>query len=124
MISEDLTRILVNLVKNATEAMSGVGRIHISLWESCGETLNSPWITLNIEDNGPGLPENVIERIFEPQPAAKNEDPIASGDWPIARHGLGLSIARSIVEAAGGTIHGANRDPVGACFQIELPVQL
>ena len=124
MTSEDLTRILVNLVKNAAEAMSAVGRIHISLWESCGESLSSPWLTLNIEDNGPGLPEKVLESIFEPRPASKHEDPLAAGDWPITHRGLGLSITRSIVEAAGGTIHAANRDPAGACFQIELPVQI
>ena len=124
MTSEDLTRILVNLVKNAAEAMSAVGRIHISLWESCGETLNAPWLTLNVEDNGPGLPEKVVEKIFDPRPASKNEDPIAASNWPVAHRGLGLSITRSIVEAAGGTIHAANRDPAGACFQIELPVSM
>ena len=52
MTGEDLTRILVNLVKNSAEAMSAVGRIHITLWESRGEE-NTPWITLNVEDNGP-----------------------------------------------------------------------
>jgi len=122
MTSEDLTRILVNLVKNAAEAMSAVGRIHISLWESCGEAMDTPWVTLNVEDNGPGLPEKVLEKIFEPRPASKLEDPIANGGWPIAHRGLGLSITRSIVEAAGGLIHAANRDPAGACFQIALPV--
>ncbi len=124
MTSEDLTRILVNLVKNAAEAMSAVGRIHISLWESWGETLSTPWLTLNVEDNGPGLPERVLEKIFEPRPASKQEDPIAATAWPVAHRGLGLSITRSIVEAAGGMIHAANRDPAGSCFQIEIPVQL
>jgi signal transduction histidine kinase len=113
----------VNLVKNAAEAMSAVGRIHISLWEGCRGTGNSPCVTLNVEDNGPGLPENLLEKILDARPAEKTEDPISNGDWPIAHRGLGLSITRSIVEAAGGTIHAANRDPVGACFQIELPVQ-
>jgi signal transduction histidine kinase len=123
MTSEDLTRIMVNLVKNAAEAMSAVGRIHISLWESCGEAVSSPWVTVNVEDNGPGLPEKVLEKIFQARPASKVEDPIANGDWPIAHRGLGLSITRSIVEAAGGMIHAANRDPSGACFQIALPVE-
>lgn len=123
MTAEDLTRILVNMVKNAAEAMSTVGRIHISLWESCGETENCPWVTLNVEDNGPGLTDKVLENIFEPRPAhARPDDPFTRHDWPVAHRGLGLSITRSIVEAAGGTIHAANRDPVGACFQIELPV--
>lgn len=124
MTSEDLTRILVNLVKNSAEAMSAVGRIHISLWESCGEPNNSPWLTVNVEDNGPGLSESVLARIFEPLSPAQNEDAMPKSDWPVAHHGLGLSITRSIVEAAGGMIHAANRDPVGACFQIELPVRI
>jgi len=124
MTSEDLTRILVNLVKNSAEAMSAVGRVHISLWESRGEG-NTPWVTLNVEDNGPGLPDRVIERIFEPQDnRPPTQDAFACGEWPLPHRGLGLSITRSIVEAAGGLIHAANRDPVGACFQIELPVQM
>lgn len=122
MTSEDLTRILVNLAKNAAEAMSGVGRIHISLWESNGEPDNSPWITLNVEDNGPGLTEKVLEKVFESGVTVKPGDPLVGG-WPLARRGMGLSITRAIVEAAGGMIRAANRDPVGACFQIELPVQ-
>jgi signal transduction histidine kinase len=123
MNGEDLTRILVNLVKNAADAMSAVGRIHITLWESRGEE-NTPWITLNVEDNGPGLADKVIEKLFEPRDTRPpSQDAFACGEWPLPHRGLGLSITRSIVEAAGGLIHAANRDPVGACFQIELPVQ-
>ena len=119
---EDLTRILVNLVKNAGEAMSAVGRIHISLWESRREQSNSPWLTLNVEDNGPGLSNKVLASIFEPR-QAKAQPQEAAIEWPNSHRGLGLSITRCVVEAAGGLIHAANRDPAGACFQIELPVQ-
>lgn len=122
MTSEDLTRILVNLAKNATEAMSGVGRIHITLWESCGDAADCPWLTLNVEDNGPGLSEAVLQSIFEPNPSMRAARP-EGAEWPLRHRGLGLSITRSVVEAAGGAIHAANRDPVGACFQIELPVR-
>jgi signal transduction histidine kinase len=123
MTSEDLTRILVNLVKNAAEAMSAVGRIHISLWESRGEQ-NTPWVTLNVEDNGPGLNDGTLDKLFEPKTSRQpGSDVFVSSQWPSAHRGLGLSITRSIVEAAGGAIHAANRDPVGACFQIELPVE-
>jgi signal transduction histidine kinase len=121
--AEDLTRILVNLARNASEAMSGVGRIHISLREIAGEPENCPWIIINVEDNGPGLAEEVLEKISE---AALPSEPnaAAAGGWPMPHRGLGLSITRSIVEAAGGALHAANRDPVGACFQIELPSHL
>ena len=125
LAGEDLTRILVNLTKNATEAMSSVGRIHISLRESCGdEPAKVPCLTLNVEDNGPGIPDTVMEKIFEPgQTAAVRRGGAFAGAWPTAHRGLGLSIRRSIVEVAGGLIRAANRDPVGACVQIELPVR-
>jgi signal transduction histidine kinase len=81
-------------------------------------------VTLNVEDNGPGLNDNMLEKLFEPRNSSSlRHDVFASGEWPLPHRGLGLSITRSIVEAAGGTIHAANRDPVGACFQIELPIQ-
>lgn len=124
MTSEDLTRILVNLVKNSAEAMSAVGRIHISLWESRGEE-NTPWVTLNVEDNGPGLNDKIVGKLFAPgNSCSSGHDVFASAGWPSPHRGLGLSITRSIVETAGGAIHAANRDPVGACFQIELPLQV
>lgn len=123
MTSENLTRILVNLVKNAAEAMSSVGRIHISLRESCGEPANAAWLTLDMEDNGPGIADRLLHTIFEPgQTTRANSSTSSRNGWAPTHRGLGLSITRSIVETAGGRIHAANRDPVGACFQIELPV--
>jgi len=122
MSSEDLTRILVKLVKNSAEAMSGVGRIHISLWESRRED-NTHWIILNVEDNGPGLPKDVLVKTFEPRETCPpSHDPFAFGEAPPLHRGLGLSIIRSIVEAAGGMVHAVNRDPAGSDLRIELPV--
>jgi K+-sensing histidine kinase KdpD len=43
--------------------------------------------------------------------------------WVATHRGLGLSITRSIIEAAGGRIQAANRDPAGARLEIELPVR-
>lgn len=122
LTAEDLTRILVNLVRNAAEAMSAVGRIHITLHGSCGEDQNS--VTLNIEDNGPGLSDKALAKLLEPRRSQIHSEKGASvfNYRPLGERGLGLSITRSLVEAAGGTVHAANRDPVGACFQIELPV--
>jgi signal transduction histidine kinase len=125
MTGEDLTRVLVNLVKNSVEAMPTGGRIHLSLRQSPTEPGADCWLTLNFEDNGPGIEAGALERIFEPgyttrtKPGAANSTSAWKGD----RRGLGLSITRSIVEAAGGRIQAANRDPSGACFQIELPVR-
>jgi signal transduction histidine kinase len=125
LTGEDLTRILVNLVKNAVEAMVNGGRIRLVLRESLAEPGADPWLTLNVEDNGPGIPREALESIFEAGYTTRSKADAANGKggWRCEHRGLGLSITRSIVEAAGGRIHAANRDPSGACFQIELPVR-
>jgi signal transduction histidine kinase len=115
LTSEDLTRVLVNLVKNAAEAMNSNGRVHISLEEAGDE----PWIKLTVEDSGPGIPQDSLEKIFETGHTTRSGD----RSWPVTHRGLGLSITRSILESAGGRIHAANRPHAGARFEIELPVR-
>ena len=70
------------------------------------------------------LPRGLAVGLVASVPLVLSTELFAGGEWPLAHRGLGLSITRSIVEGAGGMIHAANRDPVGACFQIELPVQI
>jgi signal transduction histidine kinase len=124
MTCEDLTRILVNLVKNAVEAMPTGGRIRITTREIPTAPGESTRVVLNVEDNGPGIPSLALEKIFEPGYTTRTAESDGYGAWNPQHHGLGLAITRSIVEAAGGTIHAANRDPLGTCFQIELPTRL
>ena len=119
LTGEDLTRVLVNLVKNASEAMPAGGRIQLSLREQPAAGNAAPWLTLSVEDNGPGIPRKALEKVFEPGYTTRS-GPAGSG-WPAAHRGLGLSITRSIVETAGGRIHAANRTQAGAKFEIELP---
>ncbi len=110
LTGEDLTRILVNLVKNAAEAMPAGGRIALGLREFHAAAKAGPWLMLTIEDNGPGIPQKALEKIFESGYTTRAPGAQANGGWPAAHRGLGLSITRSIVEAAGGRIHAANRD--------------
>jgi signal transduction histidine kinase len=126
---EDLTRILVNLVKNAAEAMPEGGRISIGLHEFHAAAVTPPWLMMTIEDNGPGIPKKALDKIFESgytTRARGGSSPggYGHGGWPACHRGLGLSITRSIIEGAGGSIHAANRAPTGARFEIELPVGL
>jgi two-component system sensor histidine kinase ChvG len=120
---EDLTRVLVNLVKNAAEAMPAGGRVQLSLRESTEGTETEPWLELAVEDNGPGIPANALDWVFESGYTTRSQGAQANGAWATAHRGLGLSITRSIVEAAGGRIHAENRAPTGARFVIELPVR-
>jgi signal transduction histidine kinase len=78
---------------------------------------------LTIEDNGPGIPENLRERIFTSGYTTRDNVEAKKGGWPLHHRGLGLAIARSIVEAAGGRISAGNSEHGGARFAIELPVR-
>ena len=119
MTAEGLTRVLVNLVKNASEAMSQGGHIHIQLKESEPGPDEVAWLTLTVEDNGCGIAPMALEHLFESGYTTRARP----GSHAAQRRGLGLAIARSLVEAAGGRMHAANRDPSGACIQMELPVR-
>jgi two-component system, NtrC family, sensor kinase len=123
MHCEDLTRILVNLVKNAVEAMPTGGRIRLTTSEVPTAPGENACVLLNVEDNGPGIPPSSLERIFETGYTTRSIETDGYGTWNPDHHGLGLAITRSIVERAGGRIHAANRDPLGTCFQIELPAR-
>jgi signal transduction histidine kinase len=132
LTGEDLTRILVNLVKNAAEAMPEGGRIQLGLRERPAATGAAPWLVLTVEDNGPGIPRAALDEIFTSgyttrsggtsSQASSGDDALSKGGWPNGRRGLGLAITRSIVEAAGGSIQAANRVRAGARFEIALPV--
>ena len=134
---EDLTRLLVNLVKNAAEAMpkaktqsqAQACRVHIVLGERESGPGAAPCLALTVEDNGPGIPEEFLERIFTSGYTTRGKDSEINGEnapgdsWPQNHRGLGLAIVRSIVEGAGGRITASNRSPNGACFTLELPVR-
>src|SRR4029453_15105781 len=99
-----LLRVLDNLVKNAIEAIGqGPGEVCLSLSGSHGSR-----VRLSISDSGSGIPETVdVFRLFE------TTKPSGSG--------LGLPIARRIVEAHGGGLSFARHEPHGTVFHIDLP---
>jgi len=123
LTSEDLTRVMVNLVKNASEAMPGGGQISIGLHEFHVGVEPHPWLLLRVEDNGPGIPRKALGKIFGSGYTTRSARSTPNEGWPAAHRGLGLSIVRSIVEAAGGRIHAASRNGIGARLEIELPVR-
>ncbi len=123
LTGEDLTRVLVNLVKNAAESMQGSGRIQIELHQLAASAGTTEALALTIEDSGPGIADEALEEIFASGFTTRAKGAEAKGSWPVIHRGLGLAIARSIVEAAGGRIAAANRGQWGARFEIELPVR-
>jgi two-component system sensor histidine kinase KdpD len=77
----------------------------------------APWVYLEVADEGPGIPEQDLERIFD------KFYRVHAGEGKPVGIGLGLAICRGFVEAMGGTIVAANRvDRSGAVFTLKLPV--
>lgn len=120
--TEELTRILVNLVRNAAEAMPEGGELNISLCDLTSLHLgaNANTVLLTISDSGPGISEDLREAVFTAGFTGHAEaDP--DTNWQGQHRGLGLAITRAIIESAGGSILAADSD-AGAHFEIRLPV--
>lgn len=103
---EALTRALSNLIDNAAEAMqdSLLRELHIST-----RLLASGWVEMAVADTGPGVTDDMRERLFLPYFSTKQRGT-----------GLGLSIAAKIIQEHQGTIRVEKNSPVGARFIIEL----
>lgn len=106
---------LLNIIKNARDAMKEGGRIYISTGtEKAGERT---YAFAEIKDTGPGIPDEIMDRIFDPFFSTKEK----GGGLNI---GLGLSIADSIVKGHGGKIkvEGKGGPGFGAVLRVLLPV--
>lgn len=104
-----LHRTVINLLGNAMDAVSPKsGKVRLKT------TLRSHGVNIEISDNGPGIPEELLEKIFEPYFTTKEE---GKGT------GLGLYISQRIVERHNGVLTVQNADPCGAVFHIELPFE-
>jgi hypothetical protein len=103
---EALKRALTNLIDNAAEAMqqSLLRELHVS-----SRLLSSGMVELVIADTGPGLTDDMRERLFLPYFSTKQRGT-----------GLGLSIASKILQEHQGSIRAEKNSPVGARFIIEL----
>jgi two-component system sensor histidine kinase ChvG len=114
-IEDRLGRVFRNLIDNAVTFSTRNGRIGLTAWRDEDE------IEIRVEDEGPGLPEDKIESIFNRFYSDRPDGETFGG-----HSGLGLSICKQIIDAHGGTITADNRrDPmgnvVGARFIVRLP---
>lgn len=100
-------QIVVNLLQNALDAVEGTPRAQVTL----RTRLLGDAVVFEVEDEGPGVPTDLRERIFEPYVSTKA---VGRGT------GLGLYIARRIAEEHGGVLRLGD-GPGGARFEVELP---
>lgn len=110
-----LGQVFRNLIDNARSFSAPDGEVRVSLSGARGKA------TVTVEDDGPGIPPDNLETVFERFYTSRPKGTAFGGN-----SGLGLSIARQIVEAHGGEIHAENRlgsagEIVGARFIVHLP---
>jgi two-component system nitrogen regulation sensor histidine kinase GlnL len=117
---EKLTQVLLNLVRNAVDAVQQVERPAIAFETSVASLRlrgaggrTRPLARISVVDNGPGIPDAMVPRLFTPFATSK-----AHGT------GLGLAISRRIVEAHGGRIEVKNRAGAGVDASVFLPLEI
>ncbi|MEO7330861.1 MAG: ATP-binding protein, partial [Minicystis sp.] len=103
-----LVQVLLNLILNAAEVIPRAGGQVVIRATAAGEAR----VRVTVEDNGPGIPAEVRDHLFEPFVTTK---PVGEGT------GLGLAVCRGLVEAAGGTLVAETGSLGGALFAMELP---
>jgi len=115
-----LAQVFTNLVANAFEALGGRGRIGITVRKSAIEEdpfsrephAELPTVVVDVEDNGPGVPAELTDKIFDPFFSTKPQG-----------SGLGLAIVKHLVELHGGKVRAkSGGEGLGATFCVEIPM--
>ncbi len=112
--ASQLEQVLWNLLLNAVDAVSGGGEIVVATADlDTFQGQPGPWVKLSVSDTGAGIPEDILERIFDPFFSTK-----AGGT------GLGLAVVEKIILAHDGVIHVRQREPRGTVIEVVLPARV
>ncbi|MBS1918599.1 MAG: histidine kinase [Bacteroidetes bacterium] len=116
VVPQDIGRVLLNLINNAFYAVSEKKKQQPEGYEPAVKVSTkyfANWIWITVSDNGGGIPQEIIDKIFQPFFTTK---PTGQGT------GLGLSLSYDIIKAHGGELKVKNKESEGAAFIIQLPV--
>ena len=103
-----IRQLLINLIKNALEALEDS---NIKGCITLQTIVHANYVQLTIADNGPGIPTELLPRLFEPYVTSKHKGT-----------GLGLAIVKKIVEEHSGSISAHNNPEKGAMISIQFPL--
>jgi signal transduction histidine kinase len=111
--SGQIQQVLLNLIVNARQAMPNGGTLTVGLKTSSDNSVAE----ISVKDTGTGIPAEKLQRIFEPFFTTKVADERGQGGT-----GLGLSLARDVMETHGGRIRVESAVGVGTTFTLKLPL--
>jgi two-component system sensor kinase FixL len=103
-------QVLVNLLRNSVEALRVIPKENRAI-RLRTRAVENEMVEISVRDTGPGIPESVLSRMYQPFTSTKGGGGM----------GIGLSICRRIVQAHGGTLQAENGPDGGACFRFTLP---
>lgn len=112
--ADRLVQVFVNLLRNALDAVKSNGGRRGGI-RACSRGFvwnDQPWVSITVEDNGPGIPDDVLPEIFEAFVTTRLD---ARGT------GLGLTVTEGIVSQHGGSIAAFNRPQGGATLEVRFP---
>jgi PAS domain S-box-containing protein len=110
--AQQIQQVILNLLVNAEQAIVDSGRSNGRIKFVTRYDKDAKLVVISIIDNGPGIPQQIANKVFDPFFTTK---PVGIGT------GLGLSIAHGIITEHGGTIRFENVEGGGAAFTIEIP---
>jgi len=116
VVPQDVGRVFLNLINNAFYAVAEKKKQQSAGYEPTVKVSTkyfANWIWVTVSDNGGGIPQEIIDKIFQPFFTTK---PTGQGT------GLGLSLSYDIIRAHGGELKVKNKESEGAAFIIQLPV--
>lgn len=103
-------QVIINLARNAVQAMNSAEIADCQLILLSGKSDSDNKVFVEVSDTGPGLPEEDLERLFDPFFSRKSDG-----------LGLGLSISRTLVESHGGKLSVQQNPDTGLTFRFTLP---
>jgi signal transduction histidine kinase len=103
----ELNQVWTNIIDNAVDAMNGQGDLALRTRQE------DQWVVVEIEDNGPGIPDQVQSNIF---------DPFFTTKAPGEGTGLGLNISHNIIVQKHGGKISVHSVPGKTCFEVRLPI--
>ncbi len=109
-----MRQVVQNLLHNAVRFTPAGGQVTLTVTEAVRD--GTPWVSLAVEDDGPGIPATDISRIFEPFYRVDPSRSRASGGT-----GLGLAVVKHLVEVHAGAVVAENRPAGGSRFVVQLP---
>lgn len=110
--NSQIQQIILNLIVNARQAMKDGGRLRLVITDNAAEG----WAEISIGDSGCGIPNDKLQKIFDPFYTTKTADAQGQGGT-----GIGLSLCRKIIEAHKGRIRVESEVGKGTMFTLKLP---